>query len=99
MMRYRPIRNVRSAEVPGSITKRANHAQHAKGTDTYMTTKYTGKIKEGEMLHSKFFGGWIKVVKIVDNDNWWFFYDGHTLKARTPLSFFENQVNPKLDSL
>lgn len=53
--------------------------------------KYEGKIKVNDMLYSKYFGGWIKVIKIIDNENWWFFHNGMTLKAQTPLSHFENQ--------
>ena len=46
------------------------------------------KIKVGEMVWSKHFGAWIKVIKINSDDDWYFMFNGSVNKAKAPLSFF-----------
>lgn len=52
-------------------------------------------IVEGDVIRSDFFNGYLLVVKIYSDDNWFFQFDGKILKARTPLS----HIMKRLDSV
>ena len=52
-------------------------------------------IKVGDILHSKYFDSDIKVVKINSDTDWYFEYEGRTLKAQTSLSYWKEKNEAK----
>lgn len=52
----------------------------------------TKKLKSGDKVYSKYFGGEIEIMEVFSDTDWYFrTQDGRLLKAQTPLSYFENQ--------
>ena len=50
-------------------------------------------IEVGSKVMSPYFDEEITVVKINSNEDWYFELHGYILKAKTPLSHFEKQIN------
>lgn len=52
------------------------------------------KLKVGDKIWSQYFNCQIEIVKIEDNNNWYFkkVIANPVMKAQTPLSYFEKQL-------
>lgn len=53
------------------------------------------KVKVGDEVWSDYFNEWVRVARIVSDAEWYFTLPGHHReeRARTPLSWFERQLN------
>lgn len=50
------------------------------------------QLNVGDTVYSPFFDQEITIVKIVNDNEWEFEIQGHILKAKTPLSYFERKA-------
>ena len=53
-------------------------------------------LKSGDLVYSKYFGGWVEITKVDSDTDWYFEHQSQILKAQTPLSYFIKNKTYKL---
>lgn len=46
------------------------------------------KLPRKGRVFSQFFGGWVKIDRVINDQRWYFIFNGKVTRAQTPLSWF-----------